>query len=404
MPHETSSRIAGTATPYEGAPVSQQQTLYGVPTGVTSSLVRGDLSTSLVEELLAKYRATPPAPPPKPNKIQMTIGILGDALQAYAQVRSGGTASGQGPFISGLMRRQQEYQAKLAEFENQRQRGLENLLKIQELTNYRQAQLDRDELRRLLQENKQSGFLTQEVDEANNPINVRYVTDSTGNVIRREVLGKRPVAEIVVPGATGFQVVNRPTATARPVTGDAETPSAGQPILPVPPVGAVQRTGFLEAGKGIFTDFRKLASDLVAKGVNFPATFGQERLRIGRAGRVLSGMINPDVEQLIRQKELLGEAITNILTGAQVAEQQIQRLINQLPDPSLLATPNGREAFTRALNDAEGFFNTLLETNTRGFPGLASPTSRAGQPTQSQSSEIQNLSDDELLRLLNAPE
>jgi hypothetical protein len=127
-----------------------EQTLYGTPAGVSASVIRDDFSIS--EELLTKYRAQPPAPPPKPNKAQMIFGILGDALQTMGQVRAGGTGGGQGPFISGLMRRQQQYQEKLAEFENQRQRGLETLLKIQEQTRYREAQQDRQAVQDSLRE------------------------------------------------------------------------------------------------------------------------------------------------------------------------------------------------------------------------------------------------------------
>jgi hypothetical protein len=99
----------------------------------------------------------------------MTVGILGDALQAYAQVKAGGTAGGQGPFISGLMKRQQQYQDQLAEFENQRQRGLENLLKIQEQTKYHQAQADRlvlqDNIRQVV-EAQRLGFEKQRIEIA----------------------------------------------------------------------------------------------------------------------------------------------------------------------------------------------------------------------------------------------
>jgi len=143
--------------------------------------------TSLVEELLKKYQARPPEPPRRPTKTQMVIGALTDGLAAAAAVRAGGQPPTRGPFLSNVIRQQELYAERLAEFEQQRQRSLESLLRLQEQTNWRQSQAERQSILDLLAAQKQGGFNTIEEDETGTSLNVRYITDATGNITQRKV-------------------------------------------------------------------------------------------------------------------------------------------------------------------------------------------------------------------------
>lgn len=150
--------VVGTATMEETAPtVAGPRPSRHLPDTSLTGFSAASPETTLVEELLKKYQAKPPTPPPKPSKAQMALGILGDSLRANAAARLGRASEGPGPFISHLIRKQQAYTQQLAEFEEQRQRSLESLLKIQEQQNWRESQRDRQ----IIQDNLRSLAETQ---------------------------------------------------------------------------------------------------------------------------------------------------------------------------------------------------------------------------------------------------
>ena len=371
-----------------------EQTLYGTPVGSTSSVIRDDFSTAIVEDLLAKYRAQPPAPPPKPNKAQMIFGILGDALQTAGQVRAGGTGGGQGPFISGLMRRQQQYQERLAEFENQRQRGLETLLKIQEQTNYRQAQLDRqailDNLRQQAAERPRINEFMREVGGA--PHRIRQVLDrQTGDVMDEVDLGQTFVPPAFLPTAQGF--------VEQPRTGGAgqfvQSPGGGV-AMPVPPAGVVSDVAAGTATLAGRDTLRASYNEIRKKtaGQSLPSQVG--RMFIGETR--LGGALAPDYAKYVADRRAALNAYIKSTTGAQFSVKELERYETQYPepfDPEDVAERKLQVLAERALID--------MQAKLRAFPAAA-PAAPAARPAQTQPTDVQNLSDDELLRLLNAPE
>jgi hypothetical protein len=112
----------------------------------------------------------------------------------------------------------------------------------------------------------------------------------------------------------------------------------------------------------------------------------------------LGGALAPDYAKYVADRRAALNAYIKSTTGAQFSVKELERYETQYPepfDPEDVAERKLQVLAERALID--------MQAKLRAFPAAA-PAAPAARPAQSQSTDVQSLSDDELLRLLNAPE
>ena len=351
-------------------------------------------SSLLVEELLQSLLQPEPEPPERTSTGRRVIGSIGDALSAFAAIRSGGQALPVGAFTAGQRQKQQAFQdelsgvrdtnadtarqVKILKFKNE-------LAKKLKLTGGKKdgPQGPVPETGKFIDEEGNIFFgAARRIAGGQLGDNVQLLPVQPGQATKPVGLLRSLSQGLSTKiGLGGVFVFNPATGTLSPLlAGEGASAVAGggqgAQFQPRPRTEDVRKGGFVLSVLDNFNTIAELAPLFAEKDSSTIAANIKQLIRVGETGRSIVGQLDPELELLQSTKELIGEQIAFLVTGQQMGEQQAQRLINQMPDSALLTTKNGRRTFAAKLAKMQRFFLTMVKTTALTTPVIFDPEVR----------------------------